>query len=356
MSGRPKLTERVDSARAIETGPQMTTRVGAKKRSAPSTASQAGAVSNDRGLRIAVMAPCHNERRAIEAVIGDFKRALPSALVYVFDNNSDDGTGEAASAAGAIVRRVALRGKGNVVRRMFADIEADVYVLVDGDDTYEAEAAPGMVAKLVDEGLDMVCGARVSEEQAAFRSGHRLGNRLLNGLVHWIFGRQFVDMLTGYRVMSRRFVKSFPAHSSGFETETELAVHALQMRLPTDEAPTAYRARPEGSESKLNTFRDGWRILRFIGLLAREERPLQFFSATAAGALMVSAVLMVPIILDYIAVGTVPRFPTLIVSVGFAVVGVLSFACGVILDSVSRARLEQRRLAYLAMPGPGSAG
>lgn len=303
--------------------------------------------------RIAVLAPCYNEAATIGQVVADFRSALPGAEIYVYDNNSTDGTAETARAAGAVVRRAPLQGKGNVIRLMFADIDADAYVLVDGDGTYDAADAPAMVGRLMGDCLDMVSGARVSQEQAAFRSGHRLGNRVLNGLVHRIFGRQFGDMLTGYRVMSRRFVKSFPAHSAGFETETELTIHALKLRLPADEAPTAYRARPEGSQSKLNTFRDGMRILGLIGMLVREERPLLFFSAAAGVALMASGGLMTLVLTDFLRLGAVPRFPTLIVAVGFAVLSMLSFACGVILDSVARGRLEQRRLAYLAVPAPG---
>lgn len=303
--------------------------------------------------RIAVLVPCYNEAGTIGQVVADFRSALPGAEIYVYDNNSTDGTAEAARAAGAVVRRAPQQGKGNVIRLMFADIEADAYVLVDGDGTYDAADAPAMVARLLDDCLDMVSGARVSQEQAAFRSGHRLGNRVLNGLVHRIFGRAFGDMLTGYRVMSRRFVKSFPAHSEGFETETELTIHALKLRLPTEEAPTAYRARPEGSESKLNTVRDGMRILGLIGMLVREERPLLFFSAAAGAALLLSGGLMGLVLTDFLRLGAVPRFPTLIVAVGFAVLSMLSFACGVILDSVARGRLEQRRLAYLALPAPG---
>jgi hypothetical protein len=234
---------------------------------------------------------------------------------------------------------------------MFSDIEADAYVLVDGDGTYDAAVAPDLVAKLVEEDLDMVCGVRISSEAEAYRSGHRFGNRLLTGLVREIFGRQFTDMLTGYRVVSRRFVKSFPAHSAGFEIETELTVHALQMRLPTGEIDTRYGARPEGSASKLNTIRDGFRILGMIGLLVREERPLQFFSALAGFCWLAAAVLGLPSVYDYLTVHYVPRFPSLIVAVGFGAIGMISFACGVILDTVARTRLEQRRMAYLAVPG-----
>ena len=311
--------------------------------------------SDDAGpaaARIAVLVPCYNEAAAVADVVQGFRRALPGAVVYVYDNNSTDETGAVAARAGAVVRRAPLQGKGNVVRRMFADVEADIYVLVDGDGTYDAAAAPTLVRRLVEDDLDMVCGARRATEQAAFRQGHRFGNRLLSGLVRRIFGPQFRDMLTGYRVFSRRFVKSFPAQSHGFEIETELTVHALQMRLPSEEIDTVYGARPEGSESKLNTIRDGLRILRMISLLVREERPLQFFGAIVLAALFFAAALGGPVVVDYLRLGMVPRFPSLIVAVGLAVTGLLSFACGLILDTVARARLEQRRLAYLAVPGP----
>jgi glycosyltransferase involved in cell wall biosynthesis len=306
--------------------------------------------------RIAVLAPCHNEAETIAQVVADFARALPGAAIWVFDNSSTDATAAKAEAAGALVRRAPLRGKGNVVRRMFSDIDADIYVLVDGDGTYDAAAAPAMVRRLVEEGLDMVCAARVSTDAEAFRAGHRFGNVALSGMVRMIFGRQFKDMLTGYRVFSRRFVKSFPAHSSGFEIETELTVHTLQMRLPAAEVEAAYGARPDGSESKLSTFRDGWRILRMISLMVREERPLQFFSAMGALAMVVAALLAAPVLSVYLRTGLVPRLPSLVVAVGLGLVALLSFAGGLILDAVSRGRLEQRRLAYLALPGPGAWG
>jgi hypothetical protein len=301
---------------------------------------------------IAVLIPCHNEATTIAKVVTDFARALPGAVIWVFDNESTDATPAAAAHAGAMVRPAPLRGKGNVVRRMFSDVEADVYLLVDGDGTYDAQVAPAMVGKLIDEGLDMVSAARVSTEAEAFRAGHRFGNVALSGLVRLIFGRRFTDMLTGYRAFSRRFVKSFPAHSSGFEIETELTVHTLQMRLPAAEIEAPYGARPDGSESKLSTIGDGLRILRMISLMVREERPLQFFSGVAALALVVAVLLAAPVLADYLRTGFVPRLPTLIVAVWLAAVALLSFACGLVLDTVSRLRLEQRRLAYLAVPGP----
>ncbi len=307
---------------------------------------------DDARPRIAVLAPCYNEAATIAKVIGDFARALPEATVWVFDNNSTDDTAAAAARAGAVVRRAPLRGKGNVVRRMFADVEADVYLLVDGDDTYDATVAPTMVRRLLDEGLDMVSAARVEPSEGAYRTGHRFGNVALSGVVRMVFGRQFRDMLTGYRAFSRRFVKSFPAHSQGFEIETELTVHTLQMRLPAIELEAPYGARPDGSESKLSTFRDGWRILRMISLMVREERPLQFFGIASLVCVLAAVLLTTPLVLDYLRTGLVPRQPTLIVAVGLVVVALLSLTCGLILDTVARARLEQRRLAYLALPGP----
>jgi glycosyltransferase involved in cell wall biosynthesis len=299
-----------------------------------------------------VLVPCYNEAATIAKVVGDFARALPEAAVWVFDNNSTDDTAAIARQAGAVVRGAPLRGKGNVVRRMFSDVEADVYLLVDGDDTYDASVAPLMVRRLLDEGLDMVSAARVEPSVGAYRTGHRFGNVALSGVVRWVFGRQFRDMLSGYRAFSRRFVKSFPAHSRGFEIETELTVHTLQMRLPAIELEAPYGARPDGSESKLSTFRDGWRILRMISLMVREERPLQFFGSASLICVIAAVLLTTPLVLDYLRTGLVPRQPTLIVAVGLAVTALLSLACGLILDTVARARLEQRRLAYLALPGP----
>ena len=303
--------------------------------------------------RVAVLIPCYNEEAAIGQVVRDFRAALPHAAVFVYDNNSSDRTRARAREAGATVRGAPLQGKGEVVRLMFSDVDADVYVLVDGDGTYQADAAPKLIEALIEDGLDMVTGARVASERAAYRQGHRWGNRMLTGLVRQVFGRRFNDMLSGYRVFSRRFVKSFPASSTGFEIETELTVHALQMRLPAREMDTAYGARAEGSLSKLSTIRDGVRILRMVGLLLREERPLQFFGAVAAAAFALAALLVAPVLAEYFGTGLVPRFPTLVVAVGLGVTGLLSLACGLILDSVARGRLEQRRFAYLSIPGPG---
>jgi hypothetical protein len=304
------------------------------------------------GLEIAVLVPCYNEEVAIGRVVQDFRAALPCATVYVYDNASTDRTAEVAAKAGAIVGHEPFAGKGNVMRRMFSDIEADVYVLVDGDDTYDASAAPDLVRTLLDKQLDMVNGARVTSIKEAYRFGHRFGNRLLTGLVQHIFGKQFNDMLSGYRVFSRRFVKSFPAISSGFEIETELTVHALELRMKTSEVPTRYKDRPEGSSSKLNTIRDGIRILRMIGMLVKEERPLAFFGLLALVLTLLSVGLATPIVLEFLHTGLVPRLPTAVLSVGIMLVAVLSMACGLILDTVTHSRRELKRLAYLEIRAP----
>jgi hypothetical protein len=301
---------------------------------------------------IAVIIPCYNEEVAIGRVVADFRRALPKARVYVYDNASTDRTAEVATRAGAIVGHEPFKGKGNVMRRMFSDVDADVYVLVDGDDTYDASVAPSLVHALLDQQLDMVNGARVTQIKEAYRFGHRFGNRLLTGLVQRIFGKQFGDMLSGYRVFSRRFVKSFPATSSGFEIETELTVHALELRMKTAELPTPYKDRPEGSTSKLNTIRDGLRILRMIGLLVKEERPLMFFSCSAFALAMLSVGLAAPVVMEFLATGLVPRMPTAVLSVGIMLVAVLSMVCGLILDTVTHSRRELKRLAYLEIPAP----
>lgn len=299
---------------------------------------------------IAVLVPCLNEEAAIHQVVSEFRRALPDAVVYVFDNGSTDRTMEVARRAGAVVVEEPLRGKGNVVRRMFADVEADIYILVDGDATYDASCAPLLVEKLVRERLDMINVARVTSIQAAYRPGHRFGNALLTGIVGRIFGRRVEDMLSGYRVFSRRFVKSFPALASGFEIETEMTVHGLELRMPMAEVQAAYKDRPAGSASKLSTYRDGWRILRTIVNLAREERPLAFYSVIA-GLLFAGAVgLAVPLLVTYLETGLVPRFPTAILSTGLAILGALSVGCGLILDTVTRGRRELKRLHYLSIP------
>jgi glycosyltransferase involved in cell wall biosynthesis len=302
--------------------------------------------------RIAVILPCYNEARAIGQTIAGFRAALPQATIYVFDNNSTDGTGAVAAEAGAVVRRVRQQGKGHVVRRMFADVDADIYVMADGDATYDPAAAPEMVAMMLAENFDMVVGARKSEVEAAYRRGHRLGNRVLTGLLQQLFGRSFTDILSGYRVFSRRFVKSFPVLSAGFEIETEMSVHALELRMPVGERVTAYAARPEGSESKLSTWRDGWRILRMMVQLYRIERPLWFYGAVGALFILAGAALALPLILTYMETGLVPRFPTAFLIVGLMIIAVLNFMCGLILDTVTRGRQEVRRLAYLALPAP----
>ncbi|WP_219895129.1 glycosyltransferase family 2 protein [Aquisediminimonas profunda] len=306
----------------------------------------------ERSPRIAVLLPCYNEAAAIAQTIADFRAALPAATIYVYDNNSSDATCEIAAAAGAIVRTERMQGKGNVVRRMFADVDADIYVMADGDATYEAAAAPALVNKLLDETLDMVVGARKSEVEAAYRRGHRLGNALLTGMLARIFGRTFTDILSGYRVFSRRFVKSFPVLSAGFEIETEISVHALELRMPVAEQVTAYAARPEGSESKLNTWRDGLRILNTILLLFRYERPLQFFGAIAATFAIMAIILAIPLFITFMQTGLVPRFPTAILATGLMILSALNGLCGLILDTVVRGRLEVRRIAYLAYPAP----
>ncbi|WP_431268801.1 glycosyltransferase [Dankookia sp. P2] len=283
-----------------------------------------------------------------------FRRALPDAAIHVYDNNSTDGTAAAARAAGALVRTERLQGKGHVVRRMFADVEADLYVLVDGDDTYDAAAAPAMVALLLADQLDMVTGTRVTEIEAAYRPGHRFGNRMLTGMVAQVFGDRISDMLSGYRVFSRRFVKSFPALSSGFETETEFTIHALELNMPVGEVPCAYRDRPAGSSSKLRTYADGFRILRTILLLVKEERPLQFFSLAALGLLLLGLGLGVPVVWQFLGTGLVPRLPTAVLATGVVLMSFLAQVCGLVLDSVARGRKESKRLAYLAHRAPGA--
>ena len=300
--------------------------------------------------RIAVLVPCYNEEAAIAAVVRDFRRVLPGAVIYVYDNNSSDQTAARAREAGAVVRLEARQGKGNVVRRMFADVEADVFVLVDGDDTYDAAAAPELIDKLLRESLDMVNAARRTSAAAAYRTGHRFGNWLLSTLVAALFGNRLTDLLSGYRVFSRRFVKSFPALATGFETETELSVHALQMRMPVAEVVTAYRERPPGSASKLNTYKDGVRILRTIMQLVKEEKPLAFFSVISALLAATSLLLGVPVTIEFMHTGLVPRLPTALLAASIAILSFLGFACGLILDTVSRGRMEAKRLAYLSVP------
>jgi glycosyltransferase involved in cell wall biosynthesis len=305
--------------------------------------------------RIAVLIPCYNEEVAIPGVVRAFRAALPDATIYVYDNNSRDRTREVAAQAGAVVRREPLQGKGNVVRRMFADVEADLYVLVDGDGTYDAAAAPEMVRLLIKERLDMVTGVRVTPEEsasAAYRRGHRFGNAMLTGMVRWTFGDRITDMLSGYRVFSRRFVKSFPALAEGFETETEFTVHALQLQMPVGELPTTYGERPRGSSSKLRTYTDGLRILRTIVMLVKGERPLSFFSAVGGLLLLLAIAIFLPVLFEYLRTGLVPRLPTAVLSTGLGLASLLSFVCGLILDTVTRGRKEAKRIAYLAIPAP----
>ncbi len=305
--------------------------------------------------RIAVLLPCYNEVAPIGETVAQFARALPGAVIYVFDNNSSDGSDTVAEVAGAIVRRVRQQGKGHVVRRMFADVEADIYVMADGDATYDATAAPALIAAMLADNLDMVVGARKSQVEGAYRPGHRLGNRVFTGLLQQLFGRSFTDILSGYRVFSRRFVKSFPVLSSGFEIETEMSVHALELRMPVGEIVTAYVARPEGSLSKLSTFSDGWQILRMMIQLYRVERPLWFFGVIAAALGLLGVVLGVPVVNTYMETGLVPRFPTVIGIVGLGILAALNFMAGLILDTVTRGRQEMKRLAYLAHSAPDRA-
>lgn len=302
--------------------------------------------------RIAVLLPCYNEEAAIAATVAGFRKALPAATIYVYDNNSRDRTREIAAKAGAVVRTEGQQGKGHVVRRMFADIDADIYIMADGDLTYDPKAAPAMVDQLIDEQLDMVVGTRRHEEKDAYRGGHVLGNRIFTGLLSGLFGRSFSDIFSGYRVFSRRFVKSFPVLSSGFEIETEMSVHALELRMPVGEVETAYAARPEGSESKLSTYSDGWRILKTIVTLYRIERPVLFYGSIGALLLALAVVLAIPLVITYLDTGLVPRFPTAILVTGMVVIAVLCFFAGLILDTVTRGRREMRRLYYLSLAAP----
>jgi glycosyltransferase involved in cell wall biosynthesis len=303
---------------------------------------------------VAVLIPCYNEEAAISGVIYAFHATLPEAAIYVYDNNSADGTVATATAAGAIVCQETLQGKGHVVRRMFADIEADIYVLVDGDGTYDASAAPDMISMLIDQQLDMVTALRIANSAGAYRRGHLFGNSVLSGAMQCIFGKRISDMLSGYRAFSRRFVKTFPALASGFETETEFSVHALELRMPVGELRTAYGKRGAGSASKLRTYTDGLKVLRMIIVLVKNERPLQLFSFAGALLLVTGCGLGVPVITEFLHTGLVPRLPTAVLATGFVVLSFLSFSCGLILDSVTRGRREMKRLAYLAVPGVGT--
>jgi glycosyltransferase involved in cell wall biosynthesis len=316
-------------------------------------AAQEGNVEHRQALRVAVLMPCFNEEAAIANAVGDFRAALPQAAIYVYDNNSTDRTAEVARAAGAQVRHESRQGKGNVVRRMFADVDADIYVLVDGDATYDAPSAGAMIERLIADRLDMVVAARVDRERAAYRPGHRTGNRLLSGFFASVFRVTFTDILSGYRVFSRRFVKSFPVLSRGFEIETELAVHALELELAVAEIATPYYARPVGSVSKLSTWRDGLRILRTIVNLYRSERPLAFFTGFAVALAIVSVGLAIPIFITYLEQGIVPRIPTAILSMGLMLLAFLALIAGLVLDTVTKGRREMKLLAYLAQRSPG---
>jgi glycosyltransferase involved in cell wall biosynthesis len=301
-------------------------------------------------FRIAVLLPCFNEEAAVATVVAGFRSALPGATIYVYDNNSTDRTAELARQAGAEVRGERRQGKGHVVRRMFADIDADIYVLADGDATYDSASAPRLIARLVQDRLDMVVGLRVDQSEAAYRKGHRAGNWMLTHFLSSVFGQAFKDILSGYRVFSRRFVKSFPVLSDGFEIETELTVHALELALPVAEIETPYYARPEGSFSKLNTWRDGFRILGTILKLYRSEKPLRFFTAIGAFLALVAIGLAIPIFITYLEQGIVPRLPTAVLSTGLMIVAMLSVSSGLVLDTVTRGRREMKLLAYLSQP------
>ncbi|MGI6244146.1 MAG: glycosyltransferase [Pseudochelatococcus sp.] len=300
--------------------------------------------------KIAVLLPCYNEAASINSVVESFRKALPHAVIYVYDNNSSDDTADIARRAGATVRRETRQGKGNVLRRMFADIEADIYVLADGDGTYDASAAPMLIDRLIEDRLDLVNGSRVSTASHAYRPGHKLGNYVLTKLVSVIFGRQFQDMLSGYKVFSRRFVKSFPALSRGFETETELAVHALELRMPCTEVETEYGERPANSTSKLRTYRDGFRILMLIAKLVKDERPLWFFGFLGLLGMGIGVGFGVSVIGEYLATGLVPRLPTAVLSIGLVLTGIISFFTGMMLDMLTQSRQEIKRLAYLSLP------
>jgi glycosyltransferase involved in cell wall biosynthesis len=297
-----------------------------------------------------VLVPCYNEALTVRVVVESFQKSLPDAVIYVYDNNSTDGTNAVSREAGAVVRTEPRQGKGHVVRRMFADIEADVYVLVDGDATYDASVAPGLVEELIANRVDFVNGARESDTHETYRPGHRFGNKVLSDLVQTIFERQFKDMLSGYKIFSRRFVKSFPAMSRGFEIETELVIHALELRMPAAEIPTRYVERPKGSMSKLRTYRDGTRILMLIGRLIKDERPLLFFGLVGVFVATIGLVLGTPVVVEFLETGLVPRLPTAVLAAALVTLGALSLLAGLILDMVAYSRHEMKRLAYLAIP------
>lgn len=314
----------------------------------PSYLSPAPAPEAERAPEIAVTIPCYNEAATIAQVIADFRAALPGATIYVFDNNSTDGTADIAARAGAVVRREFRQGKGHVVRRIFADVDADIYVMADGDATYDAAMAPTLVELLQRNHVDMVVGTRADVTRDAGREGHAFGNRIFNGLYHRIFGREFSDIFSGYRVFSRRFVKSFPAVSGGFEIETEMSVHASQLGIPCLERPTRYGVRPEDSASKLRTFRDGFRILGMFAMLTKETRPALFFGTIGAAFMLLAALISAPLMVTWVETGLVPRFPTAILATGLVIVGVMSVFSGLILDSLARARIEAKRAVFLS--------
>jgi len=306
---------------------------------------------NDEAIRVAVLLPCYNEGLVLRTVIERFRAALPDATIYVYDNNSRDDSVAVAQSAGAVVRSEKRQGKGFVVRRMFADIDADIYIMCDADETYDASAVSSLVAELVDNGLDMVVGTRVDTSGTAYRPAHRFGNWMLTSLVRTMFGGGFSDMLSGYRIFSRRFVKSFPLMSQGFEIETELTIHALQLAMPVAEMPTRFKDRIEGSESKLQTVSDGFRILWTIVTLLKQERPFFLFGIVALAMMTASLIFGYPVIAEYMRSGTVPRLPTAILATGTMILGFLSLFCGLILDTVTRGRKEAKLLRYLELPG-----
>lgn len=311
-------------------------------------------LSRQVGYRIAVLIPCHNEETAVAKVVAGFRASLPDAAILVYDNNSCDHTRLAAMTAGAGVRSETLQGKGHVVRRMFADVEADIYLLVDGDDTYDPAAAPAMVRLLIENQLDMVTASRLPCGQEAYRRGHRIGNRILTALVCRAFGNRVSDVLSGYRAFSRRFVKSFPALSSGFETETEFTIHALGLNMPVGELPTRYRSRAAGSRSKLHTVSDGLRILHTIMMLVKQERPLQFFGLAGVTLFVAGLGLAAPVVLEFLRSGLVPRLPTALLATGLILASSQAFVCGLVLEQVARGRKELKHLAYLSIPAIGS--
>ncbi|MEO0466845.1 MAG: glycosyltransferase family 2 protein [Pseudomonadota bacterium] len=315
---------------------------------AATTHSMARNVGAERPIKIAVTIPCYNEAATIDEVVRSFRAALPGADIYVFDNNSNDGTADIARRAGAIVRTETRQGKGHVVRRIFSDVEADIYVMADGDATYDSSMAPTLVELMLRNHVDMVVGTRADVTNDAGREGHAFGNKIFNGLYHRIFGRDFTDIFSGYRVFSRRFVKSFPAASAGFEIETEMSVHASQLGIPVLERPTKYGVRPDDSESKLRTFRDGFRILGMFALLAKETRPAWFYGIIGSGLFALAGLLSLPLLLTYVQTGEVPRFPTAILSTGVVILGAISCVCGLILDSLARARIEAKRAVFLS--------